>query len=584
MPTKMESTKERPSSRLALVCASILSEHSRNWLTAPVGELCRREGIRLDRLSRLKSRVREGMESLVGDASKPGRRSQVPADPQRVKVLEAMLDISASLIRRVPLHQRHLQDHLVHAFERVRGEQRISARNFCRMLGLRERTFRSWRSRPVRLPDPQPPASKPERKKRPKGRQGRFSLFDLLPGVLAHGDTTDITLLEVPLKFIGLQDPGNRRRKLFEGYGLYTRENAQAVIDVVRNGLEPGTVFTTDQGSPYMAEAAQAAYEELELDHAPAREGMPTDKATLERSFGTLKQALAPLLALSNQLARVVPGLKKPALALPLGKLLVAVFLRVWFMAAAPGPHPLEGASCTELRIIAEQMREDARQEQASKRLLLGNIHDAYGMEGSRERFIRAHARHWLADIQEAEEALRSKACRCQVHCCDRYFAGILRNVAAKNKRIRDLQRQDERNREQRQAEWKQIHNEGVTREQNPQWMLYEGLDALAAAWIPEQNKLLFGGIGPGRALLYRAMELLAEKDPLSFVDTVHVVWKAWQQHNPDFDPQGIQAMKTVFDFCLAQNTDANVSPSREPAAYAIFKGESLNNRRSPPS
>jgi len=452
------------------------------------------------------------------------------------------------------------------------------------MLGLQERTFRAWRSRPVCLPDPEPNQRQRERKKRHTGRQGRFSLFDLLPGILAQGDTTDITLLDVPLKFIGLQDPGNRRSKLFEGYGLYTRENTQAVIEVVRNSLQPGTVFTTDQGTPYMAEAAQAAYEELELDHAPAREGTPTDKATLERSFGTLKRALAPLLALSNQLARVVPGLKKPELALPLGKLLVAVFLRVWFMAAAPGPHPLEGASSTQLRIIAEQMREDARREQASKRLLLGNIHDAYGMEGSRERFIRAHARHWLSDIQEAEGALRTNACRCQVRCCDRYFAGILWNVAAKNKRIRDLKRQDERNREQRQAEWKRTVNEAETREQNPQWMLAEGLDALSAAWIPEQNKLLFGGIGPGRALLNRAMVLLADKDPLSFVDSAHVLWKAWKQENQDFDPRGIQAIKTIFDFCLAQNSHATVSPSREPAAYAILKGESPNNRRSPPS
>jgi len=566
------------------VCASIVSEYSRSWLAAPVGDLARCEGLRLDWLSRLKGRVRQQMESLVQDALQRGRRSQEAGEPERAKVLESMLDISAGLIQRVPLHQRDLQDNLVQAFQRVHAEHHLCAKSFCQMLGLKERTFRSWRNRPVRPPRPVPPEPERERKKRRSGRQGRFSLFDLVPGIEVHGDTTDITLLEVPLKFIGLQDPGNRLRKLFEGYGLYTRENADAVIEVVRNGLEPGTVFTTDQGTPYMAEAARTAYEELELDHAPAREGTPTHKATLERSFGTLKQAMAPLLGLSNQLARMVPALSKPERALPLGKLLVAVFLRVWFMAAAPRPHPLEGASSTELRIIAEQMRENARKEQASKRLLLGDIHDAYMMEGSRERFIRAHRRHWLEDIQEAEQVLRAKACRCQVHGCDRYFAGILRNVAGKNKRIRDLQRQDARNREERQAAWKQFENEGTTREHNPRWMLSEGLEALAAAWIPEQNKLLFGGIGPGRALVNRAIELIAEEDPRSFVDRVQVAWKAWQQQNTGLDPQCIQAIRAVFDVCLEQYKDAAVSPSRDPAAYAIFNGASFNHRRSPPS
>ena len=566
------------------MCASIVGEYNRSWLAAPVGELTRREGCRLDWLSRLKGRVSQGMESLVQGATQRGRRRQKSAEREHTEVFKSMLEISADLIQRLPLHQRDLQDNLVQAFERVRAEHHLTARNFCQMLGLKERTFRFWRNRPARPPRPVRAKPKRERKKRDTGRQGRFSLFDLVPGIATHGDTTDIKLLGVPLKFIGLQDPGNRRSKLFEGYGLYTRENADAVIEVVRNTLKPGTLFTTDQGTPYMAEAARAAYEELELDHAPAREGMPTDKATLERSFGTLKRAMAPLLALSNQMARTVPALRKPELAVPLGKLLVAVFLRVWFMAAEPGRHPLEESSHTELRVISDQMREDARMEESSKRLLLGQIHDAYVMEGSKERFVRAHRWHWLEDIQEAEEALRSKACRCQVYCCDRYFAGILRNVAAKNKRIRDLQRLDARNAERRHTEWKQFENEETTREQNPDCMLSEGLDALAAAWIPEQKKLLFGGIGPGRAIINRAMELIAEKDPLSFVDRANVLWKVWKQENPGFDPQGMEALKAVFDFCLENNKQACASPSRETAVYAIFKGESLNNRRSPPS
>jgi hypothetical protein len=79
-------------------------------------------------------------------------------------------------------------------------------------------------------------------------------------------------------------------------------------------------------------------------------------------------------------------------------------------------------------------------------------------------------------------------------------------------------------------------------------------------------------------------MQLMAQEDPCSFVDRVHVTWKAWAQENTGFNPQGIQAIRAVFDFCFDQNKGAAASPSREPAAYAIFKGRSFNHRHSPPS
>ncbi len=211
-----------------------------------------------------------------------------------------------------------------------------------------------------------------KKQRRPRG-EGRFNLSTLLPGIQFMGDTTDWTILGEPLKLIALQDPGNRMTKLFEDYGVFTQEKAKQIVDVLSNQASsmPGMQFITDQGTPYMAESAHQAYENLGIDHAPQQEGTPTAKATLERTFGTLKDALAPIVELSNRIVQYVPQLKTPELARPLGQMLVAVFLRVYFTAAKDNRHPLEGTDKEHLEIIAQEQREKCRQEDHSKRLLL---------------------------------------------------------------------------------------------------------------------------------------------------------------------------------------------------------------------
>ena len=154
-----------------------------------------------------------------------------------------------------------------------------------------------------------------------------FDLIHRIPGIQVMGDTTDLKVLGVPLKLIGLQDPGRRLSRLFEGFGIYSRERSREVVDLVTRVLsdQPGTQFITDQGTPYLAELARETYESLELVHAPQKEGTPTAKATLERAFGVVKESLRPLLALTNRLADQCPALKDADLAQSLGQLLVAV-------------------------------------------------------------------------------------------------------------------------------------------------------------------------------------------------------------------------------------------------------------------
>ena len=62
----------------------------------------------------------------------------------------------------------------------------------------------------------------------------------------------------------------------------------------------------TDQGTPYRAAQARAIYEDLGLESVPTKEGAPTRKATLERSFGLVKQILNPMISLTSSLVTTI--------------------------------------------------------------------------------------------------------------------------------------------------------------------------------------------------------------------------------------------------------------------------------------
>jgi len=163
----------RPSLLLALVAAAIVAAHDPSWLSAPVGERARAADVRPERVSRVKGRVLAAVVDLVAAASRRGR----PAAPEddgaaRSGAAEALLAVATSVLGKLRLPGRALQDELVAAFERVAREHGVSLRRFCAALALPERTLRSWRARPPRPPpEPEQP---PEEKPRP--RRGRFAL------------------------------------------------------------------------------------------------------------------------------------------------------------------------------------------------------------------------------------------------------------------------------------------------------------------------------------------------------------------------------------------------------------------------
>ena len=347
-------------------------------------------------------------------------------------MLGALLAVATRLLAlgAVPVRRRAVQDELVCAFDRVHDEHGITAREFCAHLALSERTFRSWQDRPA-LPLPAPPPPTPPSPPPNDRNTGRFDLGVTAPGTQLGGDTTDLRVLGVDLKLVGVQDVGDRERCLFDAFAIDERECSELIKGVVAAaaaGLE-GVQFITDQGTPYVSEAAQQAYDAIGVEHAPQREGTPTEKATVERGFGTVKNAAAPILALLDRVAAAVPQLQQPQLAKSVATLLVATFLRVYAAGRRHLGHPLDGHDPDVLRAIVEEQRENARAEDRSVRLFLEAMHAEYAMPGSSEAFVRAHRRYPLDDLKEAERRFRAHACRCKALVCDRYFAAVVRDV-----------------------------------------------------------------------------------------------------------------------------------------------------------
>jgi hypothetical protein len=451
----------KPSPLLAAISLAIAAAHDRRWIAGPVSSLIPQD-LSPARLSHLKARILPVLEAEVASATRRGRPPLSVADHvSSTAALEALLEVAASVISQVPIRGRVLQDRLVEAAERLRREHRIPLKTFASKLRLSARTLRYWRQR--RRPAPKTPGDLPEETpsaedepaeatagEPPTGAEppvfsngGRFSLDLQPPGLQAMADTTDIRVFGTTLKLVGAQDTGNRHRRLLESFRVSEAESAQLIIDVVSAAFaEPaGTQLIVDQGTPYVAEETKKALEKLEVEHCPQKEATPTEKAPLERTWRTLKEALEPLLGLTDRLAERIPALHNTALARAAAELLVGTFLRVYASARAPLPHPLDARDPLALVSVVEDAKERARAEHRSRKLLLQDIHARYAMAGSAAAFVRAHRRAALEDIQEAERRLRDRACRCRTRACDRYFAGILSKVSEEGQRRRAVER-----------------------------------------------------------------------------------------------------------------------------------------------
>jgi hypothetical protein len=271
---------------------------------------------------------------------------------------------------------------------------------------------------------------------------------------------------------------------------------------------------------------------------------------------------MAGLLALSNRLAQRVPQLAEPELARSLAQLLIDALLRVYHQSRSALVHPLAGADPQELSDLIEDQRARAHAEWRSKRLLLTHVHQSYQMPGALPGFIRAHRRHALEDIREAERRLRDRACRCIARACDRYFAGILNRVAEESRGQRARQRAERQSQRQRKRIFAEIDVLDRERRLDPSRWLAHALDLLLASWIPDQRQLLFGGVGPGLAAARGAIQALADHLDHTWQDELRAAWGRWNSQHRDLDPQALDAIRKVI-----RDVEAEVRRGRQRAS-----------------
>ena len=589
-PPSSQESPPKSSILLALVCASIVADHDRSWLARPVARLIPGGGPRPDRLSRLKARVKAGFADLVEAATRRGRRPAPP--PDHAPLHAALLAVATQLLGhghgRGPLRRRAVQDQLVCAFDRLHAEHRVSAREFCAALALPERTLRSWQHRPAESPLAPPPAPPPPSPPANARGTGRFALEVTAPGTQLGGDTTDLRVLGVNLKLVGVQDLGDRERNLFDAFAVDERETAALVTAVVTDAVagREGMQFVTDQGKPFVAEAAKAAYDALAVEHAPQREGTPTEKATVERGFGTVKNAIEPLLALLNRLAEAVPVLRRADLARHVGTLLVATFLRVYLAGRRHVGHPLAGQDPDVLRAIVEQQRDHARAEDRSARLFLEAVHAEYAMPGSREAFVRTFRRYPLDDLHDAERRFRSYSCRCQARVCDRYFAAVVRDAHEHGQARRSAQWTKCRaDRDARRVREQAAHR-AADLDAHPERRLYEGLDLLADTWQPADQRFLADG-GLARAWLRRAIVVISRGEPLLAADRIETLVRAWEAGRPQIPQPLREAVRGVLRAVITNLHQPTGPQSPSVLVGAILANttrSSSDNQRPPPS
>ncbi|MGH6630811.1 MAG: hypothetical protein ACREB3_13870, partial [Burkholderiales bacterium] len=322
------------------------------------------------------------------------------------------------------------------------------------------------------------------------------------------------------------------------------------------------------------------AYDALELDYQPQKEATPTEKATLERSFGAVKQALAPLLSLTNQLAGLMPALARTELAQPLATLLFSLYLRVYrvgYQAGSSATPRLESRAL--LNDIATEQRERAIALARSKRLTLEAIHDAYAMEGSREAFVRAHRNHALSDIQEAERRIRRYACRCHIRCCDRYFAAVLRGIAEPARAARARQRGERIERHKHDEALGRFRAAEAAMLTESSTLLLRGLQRLEAQWSEPINGLVAGGAGIGRADLTNACRAFRASALLPG-DAVEAAWNTWLRSGHNRSETVVAAVRRVLDDVCDAVLDAS-KLSTADQIRPILRGQ--HNVRPPP-
>ena len=546
--TESNDTHQKSSLILALVAALIVASFDRRWLAKPVTELIPPgSGLRLDTLSRIKARVMGAFLAAIELAMTPGRRPATPAPEVGSAIDDECARIKDVFAQKLKGKKRQAQDYVVGAFERLVAKTPVSQKLLCKKLGVPERSFRYWKKR---LLEPTQPSVPPETKPEPIPRgKGRFNLSQTLPGIQRMADTTELTVGSTKLEIVAVQDPGNRHREIWSSYHVDVTENAQIVSDQLAQAPD-GTQSITDNGTPYVAEHTRDTLDDKGCEPAPCTEYSPTEKATIERSNRTVKEAIAPLVEFFETLTKAHPALDCPALAAVFVQLVLDLFHHAYNLGHRDVPHPLQGRDPDVLDCIAEDQLEKARDGQRSRLATLRRIHDAYGLTIGIRAFVNAHRNRALADIRDAEQRLADAILSGTIiHNMHAYFAAILLRIATP----RIAQRRRERFRRKKLALVREAEREQETwrdhLDSHSVEQLHLGLDLLAHQW--RDDHFLFGEQIIFIDEISAAIAAMASSSPLSYQVDVLVEVERWdQEHDGDKPPLHVvrQVVEDLFD------------------------------------
>jgi transposase InsO family protein len=514
-----------------------------------------------ERVSRLCSRAIPAFETTLRSLTRIGRPGRSDSDRQQseqdLAIVRSLLAVATAILRHVPLRSRAVRSLLLGAWLRLAAEHgSLTQERFCQSLALSPRTLRSWLAElpPTPADPPLAPASAPRRSppKRPPQRR-RFSFDLVLPQTQIAADTSHLQALGVPLDLIASQDIGGRDQALFESVIVDDHENAELVIRCLAEAIgdREGVQVVIDQGTPYMAEATRAALEKLGAEHAPQREGTPTDKATIERAFLSVKTFARPLLDLTNRIADFLPALKRPDLAKALTTLVLTALLRAYqsgARAARRADAERAGLDPAALLGAAAESRQQARVDDQSKRLRLQAIHRDYHLAGNAADFIRAFRRFPLPVIAAAERAFASQAHRDDIRNRNAYFAALLRRFHDELHCEQIRRRNEQRRDHQHRCDIAQLQAERQARHDDPVAGLTAALDILPAYWDPQRHKLLFDGAGPGRAGARMSIErLTAIHGPQTAADIAAATLRDFAAANAErLEPAAIAAIDNL--------------------------------------
>lgn len=506
-------------SLLTVLAVALVHRERPDWLAIGVGDAAGAAGLKPERVSRLATRALEPFHDIVETLTRRGRPPRTPSDDvARIELqrLRALLAVASAALALVPLHRPAVRALVIGAWKRLAIElPSLTKSAFCKALALPQRTLRHWlasSSRSSMAPSVAP--SSPKRRPKRPTRRPRFRFDVFVPGTQIGADTTDIDAFGVRLKLVGVQDIGGRDRSLFESVVIDTRESSDHVIHAIRAVLHdcPGVQAITDQGTPYMAEATRLELDKLEAEHAPQKEGDPTGKSTVEKGFDSLKRILEPLLALSGNLADLVPQLRSPDLAIPFTRLTVGTVLRAYQAGARAAHRAFDasgGASEDALVRAAARAREVARADARSARLLLAHLHDLFRFDASCGAFIQRFRRYPLDVLRSAEAALRKRLLlrdASDVRCVDRYFAALVRSSFAEHRALR-IAREASRSLAARLG--REARDDRAARRAHladPARWLMDAFNLLAMQWLPRERALLFDGDGLGIAWMRGAL------------------------------------------------------------------------------